>query len=417
MMDLDFFTLDDFDFSGATVLLRVDVNSPLDPFTGRILDDSRFRAHLRTILELRNSKLVILAHQSRPGKRDFTPLREHARLFSILLRKRVKFVDGLIESFVQAEIERARPGDILVLQNTRFYSEEVVLSGRPRKELEATYLVKRLSEMGDFFVNDAFAAAHRSQATLVGLAELMPMIAGRLMERELKALGRVQSVREPRIAILGGAKVRDSLKAAKGLLDRGSVQKVVLGGLVANVALMAGGHRLGEASERILEKELEDLDGCLRLAEELLERHGEDVVLPEDLAVDLGGRREMGLDDLPAPGPIMDLGSRSIRRIKELVSGAGGIILNGPLGVFEREEFSKATKEVFYAIANSDAFVVAGGGHTIAALRLFGLERYIDHISTGGGSLMAYLAGEELPVIEALRASKRRFESPFFPRE
>ena len=416
-MDLDFFTLDDFDFSGATVLLRVDVNSPLDPFTGRILDDSRFRAHLRTILELRDSKLVILAHQSRPGKRDFTSLREHARVFSILLRRRVRFIDGLIEGFVQAEIESSRPGDILVLQNTRFYSEEVVLSGRPRKELESTYLIKRLSEMGDFFVNDAFAAAHRSQPTLVGLAELMPMIAGRLMERELRALEKVQKVREPRIAILGGAKVKDSLKAALGLLGRGSVQRVVLGGLVANVALMASGIELGEPSLRVLEKEVEDLQGCLRLAEELLGKHGDRVFLPLDVAVDSGGRREMDIGDLPADGPIMDLGRRTIEEVKGMIKGAGGVILNGPLGVFEREEFSLATKEVFHAIANSEAYVVAGGGHTIAALKLFGLERYIDHISTGGGSLMAYLAGEELPVLEALRASKRRFELPFFPRE
>lgn len=203
---LDFYTLDDLKIEGKTILVRVDINSPVDPNTGLILDDTRIRLHAETISELssRDAKTVILAHQSRPGKNDFTTLSQHAEILSAILGKTVRYVDDIFGSNARQSISRMKPGDIILLENVRFYSEEVLKRDPPQQA--ETHLVRKLAPLADFFINDAFAAAHRSQPSLVGFSFDMPSVAGRVMEKELRALySAVKSVKRPCVFIPRGS--------------------------------------------------------------------------------------------------------------------------------------------------------------------------------------------------------------------
>ncbi len=247
-----FFTLDDFNLSGKSVLVRVDINSPIDPESGRILDDTRMRRAMDTLKDLDDSKVAIMAHQSRPGKKDFTPLGGHAEHLSYLLRKDVRYVDDLFGSKAREAISRMKKGDVLLLENTRFYSEEVALKGKPLEVQEKTHIVRNLSPFFDYYVNDAFAAAHRAQATLIGFARKLPSIAGKLMEREIVGLSRALEGERPRIAVLGGAKFDDSIEIARNMLENGIADKVLTTGAVANMFLYSTGKALGEPSESFL---------------------------------------------------------------------------------------------------------------------------------------------------------------------
>ncbi len=402
-----YFTMDDFEFEDRTVLVRVDVNSPIDPVSGIILDYSRFEAHRQTLQELRDAKVVILAHQSRPGKRDFLPLRAHAMVFTKILRRRVKFVPDLFCDYALEAIRSMESGEYLMLQNTRFYSEEYCLKNSP----ENTHIVKELSKVADYFINDAFAAAHRSQATLVGFSRAMPMIAGRLMEKEITMLERFMNLQaQPKFAVLGGAKVEDSLKVARSFLERGIVDKILTGGVVAMFFLLAEGHELGEGSEEFVKKNYENYEELVSLSRSLLDKFPEKIEVPVDIVVNAKGKRKgMPVASLPSPYPIYDIGLDTAIKYQNMLKTARAIIVNGPMGVFELPEFSLGTVEVFRGIVSNQALKIAGGGHTIAALEKLGLSKYFDHISTGGGALITYLSGEKMPVIEALKESYRHF--------
>ncbi len=403
----EYFTMDDFEFEDKTVLVRVDVNSPIDPVSGIILDYSRFEAHRQTLKELKNSKVVVLAHQSRPGKRDFLPLRPHAMVLTKILGRRVRFVPDLFCDYALEAIQNMKSGEYIMLQNTRFYSEEYCLKNNP----ENTHIVKELSKVADYFINDAFAAAHRKQATLVGFKKKMPMIAGRLMEREITMLNRFLKLqRKPKIAILGGAKVEDSLKVAKSFAERNIVDKILTGGVVSIFFLLAKGYNLGKGTEEFVKKNYEDYEKLISLSQELLEKYPEIIELPVDVVVNAEGKRKgMPLEHLPSPYPIYDIGLDTAIMYRNMLKDAKAIIVNGPMGVFELPEFSLGTVEVFRGIVNNSALKIAGGGHTIAAIEKLGIAKYFDHISTGGGALITFLSGEEMPAIEALKESYRHF--------
>ncbi len=411
MGEKTFLTLDDVEVSGSTVFVRVDVNSPIDPRYGAILDDSRFRSHIPTLEDLHDAAVVILAHQSRPGKDDFTTTEPHAREFARLLRRRVEYVDGLLESHVIDRVENIQPGQVLMLQNVRFYSEEVAVKGKKPEDFEHTHIVRRLSPYMDYFVNDAFAAAHRAQTTLIGFALQVPMLAGRLMEKEITALERFMRADErPKVAVLGGAKVDDSLKLMENMLRSGSLDAVLTGGLVAQVFLLASGVDVGEGSVAYLRREFDDLETLINRARALLDDHGERIQMPDDVALDRDGQRvTVGVGELPSEYPVYDIGIETIVKYSRMLSEARMAFINGPMGVYEIPEFSAGTEEVLRAFRNVRGLRLAGGGHTISAIRMYGLEENFDHISVGGGSLMAFLSGERLPVIEALHRSYQKF--------
>ncbi|RLG97447.1 phosphoglycerate kinase [Candidatus Bathyarchaeota archaeon] len=405
-MPFEFLTLDDVDVKGKTIFLRVDVNSPIDPSTERILDDSRIKAIAQTRQELRAARVVLGSHQSRPGRYDFTSLQAHARVIQMYYDGPVKFIDDIIGPKALEAIESLKTGEILVLDNLRKIDEEN--RNMPPEEAAKTRLVEALAPHFDLVVNVAFAAAHRSQPSLIGFGELLPMVAGRLMQRELEALERVlENPDRPCIFILGGAKVEDRLPVIDRVLREGIADKVLLGGLVQEPFLMARGY-LSKRLENLGDEERHLVDE----ASKLLENYGDRIELPVDLALDVGGERvEVGVGKLTDETNIYDIGLNTIVRYIDEVKAAGTVVAEGPLGMFERRGFHIGTKELLRAMAECRGYTLLGGGHLGAMASLLGLEGKIDHISTGGGALLTLLAGAPMPVIEALKRAKEKWGS------
>ncbi|HIE14493.1 TPA: phosphoglycerate kinase [Candidatus Bathyarchaeota archaeon] len=404
-----FLTLDDFEVKDKVVLVRVDFNSPVDPATKKILDDTRIRAHGETtIKELseRGAKVVILAHQGRPGEPDFIPLKQHAEILGRILGKPVKYVDDLYGEKARNTVKSLKSGEILVLENTRTFPEE--RKKKPPEEHAKSEFVKSLSEIADFFVNDAFAAAHRSHASIVGFTVLLPSAAGRIMERELKALSRVlESPEKPCVFILGGAKADDSLRISKYVLENRIADMVLTGGLTGHLFLVAMNVNLGKPNMELLERQ-----NVLKLTEgikNLMNSYPGKIKVPLDVAVEVNGKRkEITINDLPTEYPIYDIGTDTIREYCEIISKARSIVISGPPGVYEKDEFSKGTKMILEAAASSQAFSLAGGGHTVAAIEKFGFTNKISYISTAGGALIEFLMGETLPGVAALEAAAKK---------
>jgi len=399
-------TLDDFDFTGKTVIIRLDLNTPLDPETGEFLEDRRMRSHIPTLQELMDKKarVVCLAHQGRAGEPQFTELQKHAEHLSELLNTPVKYVESVFGTTAKNAIKNMSDGEILLLNNVRIYSEEAM--NRPADQQAKTLLVKNLAPLCDIFVNDAFGTAHRSHASTVGFAHVLPSAAGRLMESEIRALyDVVDNPKKPLVFILGGAKVRDSIKVIQKLVN-GSVNKILTGGVLANVFLAAKGYRLGDPSiEFIRGKKLVDQ---IDVARELLEENSDRIILPTDIAIDKNGERvELPVSSLPQDYRILDVGKSTVESYKEAVSSAGTVFFNGALGLYENPVFARSTEDIIKAIGASDCFSVIGGGDTVAAARNLGIEADLNHVSTGGKASIDFLAGVKMPAIEALKDSKK----------
>ena len=408
-MTKEFLTLDDLDFKGKATFLRVDINCPLDEKTKKITDISRIRAAAPTIRELigKEARVVILAHQGRPGDWDFVSLEEHSRKLEEVLGVNVKFVADVCGEKAQEAIESLRNGEILMLENQRFNPDE--MKEKTALEHSKTTCVRNLAPLGDIFVNDAFSAAHRSQCSLVGFTEMMPSAAGRLMESEITSLSKLVNPTEPSIFIFGGAKFADSIKVVDNVLETGKADQVILVGLTAQAFLKAKGVNLGPPNEKALEKE--GTPELYQSARSVLDKHKDRILLPDDFAIDKDGKRfEITVDKLPTDYPICDIGPNSIERFREVISKARTILVSGPAGVYEKPQFLKGTSSMMEAVVNSKAFSVAGGGHTTAALELVGLLSKISYVSTAGGALERFVMGKAMPAIEALKASAVKFQ-------
>ena len=387
-------------------MLRVDFNSPIDPSTNQILDDKRFREHLPTVQALEDTRLVVLTHQSRPGKKDFTTLEAHAAKLERLLGRPVTYVDDIFGRCARETIRGAKRGDVLMLENLRFAAEEN-LTLKP-EEAKKTLLVRRLASMAEFYVNDAFGTAHRSQPSIVGLPLALPSVAGLLMEKEITNLSRVFSdAPRPVTFVLGGTKVDDSIAVAQNVLAHGTADRVIVVGVVGNVFLLAAGHRIGRSSERLIE----DLGyrAEIERAKKLLDVHGDRIVLPDSVAVrEEGERVDYPVNAVPEDAQALDIGTEAIRRLAEVITTSGTVVVNGPAGLFEEEPFALGTYEILRA-ASSVEFSVVGGGHSGAAVERLGIEDRFTHISTGGGAAIEFLTGKKLPAIEALEMSRNLF--------
>lgn len=399
-------TMDDVDFKDKTVFVRVDLNCPLDVETGKFLDDRRIVEHAKTLKELseKGAKVVALAHQGRPGNDyDFTSLKKHATHLNELGLK-VEHVPDIIGPTAREKIKAMKSGEILLLENVRFLSEELLK--RPADVQANTYFIRLLAPLGDVFVSDAFAAAHRSQPSMVGFTETLPSAAGRVMQIEFDMLTKViKSQKRPSIFVVGGAKVRDSLRAMEQFLNKKIADKVLTGGLVASIFLVAKGYEI-----RGLEY-IENYTQLVATAKNLLDNYGSQIEVPMDVAVDKHGQRlEVSLSELPLPYRIADIGAGTIGRYKYILENAGTITANGPVGVFEEKNFAKGTNELVKAIADSKAFSVVGGGHIATAVVRLGLEDKVTHISTGGGACLSFLAGDEMVAFTALKTAAEKFK-------
>ncbi|CVK31437.1 MAG: phosphoglycerate kinase [Methanoculleus bourgensis] len=390
----------------GTVMLRVDFNSPIDPSSNQILDDKRFREHLPTVQALEDTRLVVLTHQSRPGKKDYTTLEAHAAKLERLLGRPVTYVDDIFGRCAREAVRSAKRGDVLMLENLRFAAEEN-LTLKP-EEAKKTILVRRLASMADFYVNDAFGTAHRSQPSIVGLPLALPSVAGLLMEKEVANLSRVfTGAPRPVTFVLGGTKVDDSIAVAKNVLERGTADRVIMVGVVGNVFLLAAGYDIGQPSTQLVEHL--GYQGEIGRANDLLETYRDRISLPHSVAVREDGERvEYRVDAVPEDAQVLDLGSESIGILSREISESGTVVVNGPAGLFEEEQFAVGTYELLKA-ASTVEFSVAGGGHSGVAIERLGLEDRFTHISTGGGAAIEFLTGKKMAAIEALEMSRKIF--------
>ncbi len=399
-------TLDDISVTKKTVFLRVDFNMPLDKKTLEILDTTRMKRVLPTIKELvsKQAKTVIIAHQGRKDSWDFTSLKQHAEVFEKLLGSPVSFVEDIYGDQAKQAIKKLQPGEVLFLDNVRKLEYET--SKKSAQVHAQTPFIQTLSPLGDVFVNDAFAAAHRSQCSLIGFTPLLPSCAGRLMEEEVTTLSRVmKNPEKPCVFLFGGAKYSDIIVTIERVLQNNTADQILLTGLPANAFLHAQGHDLGSGNEKaLLDEGNETLFSQIKT---LMENYDDAIVLPTDFGIEQNGKRnEIMIKDLPTDKALFDIGSETIKDYKKILKQAKTIFLSGPCGVFEQDIFMKGTKEIFTYVSESDAFSIVGGGHTVAAVKQLNLQDHISHISTGGGSLEKFMMGEKLPVIEALKQSK-----------
>lgn len=387
-------TVRDVEVKGKRVLVRVDFNVPLKD--GRVADDTRIRAALPTIeyLMKNGARVILMSHLGRPkGKVD-----ERYRMDPVavrlgeLLGRAVAKVDDCVGEIPRAAVNRMQEGDVLLLENVRFYPEE---------EKNDDRFARQLAELGDLYVNDAFGAAHRAHASTAGVAKYLPAVAGFLMEKEISMLGRVLSNPErPFVAVIGGAKVSDKIGVIGNLLEK--VDTLVIGGGMANTFLKARGCDMGKS---LLEADKVEVAGAL--AEKAVER-GVKFILPVDLVVAPAASPDVEIkvvpaDRVPAEWMALDIGPETVKLVEEALRGAATVFWNGPMGVFEMEPFAEGTMAVARALAGCGAVTVVGGGDSAAAVARAGVADRISHVSTGGGASLEFLEGRELPGVAALQ--------------
>jgi len=409
------YTLDDFNLKGKTILARFDMNSPLDPETREPLDITRIEKSLPTLKELseKGAKTVILVHQGSDIEyHNYASTKPHSKIIAQLLGKPVDYIDDVCGPAARDKIKALKNGQILMLENVRFMAEEMTLFetklNLTPEEQAKTLVVRKLAPLADLYICDAFAAAHRSQPTLVAMEEPLPSAMGRLFEKEIVSLNQLlKNPGKPCIFILGGAKIQDAFLMVSFVLERNIADLILTTGLVAQAMLLARGISLGRPSEDLIKKK--NLEEYIEKSKDILNKFGDKVKLPIDLAYVSGGRKEVEVDKLPVDQVLMDIGSNTIAEYEQIIKDAKTIFFNGPAGVFEKEETEFGTKSILTAITKSNAFSVLGGGDSIAAVNKYNMANNISYISTGGGALVRFLSGEELPVIKALRKSARKF--------
>jgi phosphoglycerate kinase len=386
----------DVELCGKKVLMRVDFNVSLDKQTGEITDDTRIRASLPTIKYIleKGASLILMSHLGRPKAKVVPQLKmdKVAERLSWLLNKKVKKLDACVGEEVKTAVSALKAGEVILLENTRFYP------GETQNDPE---FARELASLGDIYVNDAFGTAHRAHASTVGVTKFLPAVAGLLMARELEVLGGIlTSPSPPFLAILGGAKVSDKIGILRNLLDK--CQRVLIGGGMAYTFLRAQGISTGRSL--VEEDKIEEAGQIMEEAEkkkcELL-LPLDHMVAPEPapgVPVKIVDRK-----DIPANWMALDIGPETIERFSQSIQEAKTIFWNGPLGYFEINEFSRGTREMAKKLAQVDATVVVGGGDSIAALRKEGLLDKMSHVSTGGGASLEFLEGKELPGVAVLK--------------
>ena len=381
----------DVDVAGCRVLVREDLNVPLKD--GAISDDTRIRAALPTLRDLseRGARVVVMSHLGRPkGKpRPELSLRPVAERLGQLLGRPVGFAEDCVGDAAGTAVAGLQDGDVLLLENVRFH---------PGDEENDPEFARQLAALGDLYVNDAFAASHRAHASVVGVAGLLPAYAGELMLRELEALHRaLDEPRRPLVAIVGGVKVSSKAGVLRFLLPK--VDALIVGGAMANTFLKAAGMEVGASFVE---------DEALEEARQVAEQGGDRVVLPVDAVcarkMEAGQETRVFPVERVEPGwMILDVGPRTCALYAERLSGAGTVVWNGPVGVFEIPEFSEGTRALGEAIADSGAYSLVGGGDTAAAVEQMGLQGRFSHVSTGGGATLEYMEGRELPGVAVLK--------------
>jgi phosphoglycerate kinase len=386
-------TIRDYDFSGKRALVRVDFNVPLKD--GEVTDDTRIRSALPTIQYILDAggSVVAMSHFGRPkGKKNpelsMAPI---AKKFAQLLGRPVKLASDVIGAEVAKEVEALKSGEVLLLENVRFYAEE------EKNDLD---FAKKLSLFGDVYVNDAFGTAHRAHASTAGVAHYLPSYAGFLIEKEVKFMAPLlENPEKPFVAIIGGSKVSSKIGVLESLVN--SCDTIVIGGGMAYTFLAVQGHSIGKS---LVEEEYKDTaSSFLAKAKE----KGVEVILPVDHLCGAEFKEDtkaITVDSTDISGDLigMDIGPKTVKLIVSAVEGAKSVVWNGPMGVFEFEAFAQGTLAIAKALATCKGTTVVGGGDSVAAVNKFNLADKISHVSTGGGASLEFLEGKVLPGIKAL---------------
>ena len=410
-------TLDDVSVSGKTVLCRIDINQPVDRAAGTLKSTARIQACVPTLRELSDAgaKLVLLAHQGSDIEyQNFYTTLPHGKVLSELLRREVRFLPDVCGPAAQEAIRALQPGEILLLDNVRYLAEEQTLFELklqlPQEQQADTLLVRTLAPLADLYVCDAFAAAHRDQPSLCGFEQVLPSAMGRLFEQEYCVISELmERPQHPCTFVLGGAKVSDAFLMMETVLSKGVADHVLTGGLVGNILLAAQGKEIGGGSRNFIEKS--GYSAYIEKGKALLAEYSERIVLPADGAyVQDGARREAMVGQIPADVSLTDVGSKTAAAYQELIRASKTVFVNGPMGVFEQAETELGTRAVWNALGETPAYTVIGGGDSITATTKYGKTEQIDYICTGGGALIRFLTGEELPVVRALRHAANRQE-------
>jgi phosphoglycerate kinase len=387
-------TIRDVDWSGKRALVRVDFNVPLEK--GRITDDTRIRAALPTINYLldHGAAVVLMSHLGRPKNKVVEDLRlaPVAAHLAELLGRPVKTVSVVTGPEAEAAAKALKPGEVLMLENTRF---------DPREEANDESMARELARLGDVFVNDAFGAAHRAHASTEGVAHFLPAVSGLLLEREISELGSLlEDPERPFVAIMGGAKISDKITVITSLLRLAN--SLLIGGGMANTFLLAMGKKIGDS---LAEPDaIEEVNKVMFFAQ----GRGREVLLPVDVVIADGmdenaNRRVISVDDdVPNGWKILDIGPETVALFSEEIKGGKTIFWNGPMGYFEAAPFAEGTRGIAQAMAESSGRTVIGGGDSVAAVEQMGLADKIGHISTGGGASLELLEGRTLPGVAAL---------------
>ncbi len=391
-------TIEDIDVRGKRVLVRVDFNVPMDE-KGNVTDDTRIRAALPTInyLKSQGAKVILISHFGRPKgqvKEEFR-MDPVAQELADLLGEEIGKADDCIGPAAENEIRMMEEGEVLLLENVRFYPEE---------EKNNADFARKLASLADVYVNDAFGTAHRAHASTAGVAKFLPAAAGYLMQKEIEFMGKaLENPDRPFVAIIGGAKVSDKIGVIENLLTK--VDTLIIGGGMANTFLKAQGYDIGKS---LLE---EDKIALAKSLINLAQEKGVNLLLPKDVVIADKFAADakhniVAASEIPSDWMALDIGPEASKEFAEAVKDAKTVVWNGPMGVFEMDAFAKGTENVAKSLAESGAISIVGGGDSVAAVEKMGVADKMSHISTGGGASLEFLEGKELPGIVALGEKK-----------
>lgn len=408
-MEIKMRSLDGINLNGKKVLLRPDINSPIDPQTGAIVSDDRIVKTIPVIRELIDggAAVAIIAHQGDTlDYQNLTDLSAHAARIEALLGRTVEYLDDVCGPAAIARVKALQPGEIVILGNLRYLTEEVSTFEKDVRLTAGQYgktrLVRRLAPLFDLYVNDAFSAAHRNAASMVAFQELLPTAAGPLLFREYAELFNVlHNAVKPVVFVLGGAKISDAFGMMKPVLENGTADTILTTGVTGIVFLAAAGIPIGEKETNFLRDK--DLLGFIDDAKNYLLDYPEKFVLPLDLAFEKNGLRvEADAADLPGNALFLDIGPKTVAFCANVLAGAKTIFANGPAGLYEDERFAAGTRGIWEAIAASEGHSVIGGGDTVSSASKFIDLSRITYVSTAGGAMVRFMSGKKLPLIMAM---------------
>ena len=402
-------SIDEGNFRGKKVLLRVDINSPIDHNTGLIANDNRIQKSVPTIRDLAEmgAQLVIIAHQGdTTDYASLISLEQHVEKLSAAVGKPIDFIEDIAGPAAVDKINSLEDGQILLLDNIRYLVEEAstfedVVKQEP-EDMKSSYMIRRLAPLFDAYVNDAFAAAHRNSPSMVGFQEVLPSYAGRLLMQELAALQAITSSPDrPCVYILGGARAGDAFGMIEKVLEDGAADKILMVGLVGQIFMIADGIDIGESSRGFIS--YKGFDQYIEPAKAFLENHRDTIMYASDIAAEVdGARANVALADISDTMDIADIGDQTILDYCEVIAGAKTIFVNGPAGIYEDEKFEKGTKTLWNAVADADGYSVIGGGDSVTSFVKYTDINQINYVSTAGGALIRYLSGVELPLLKAI---------------